>query len=98
MFVITSNQALRNNLQAGTYGNMSIKNAKRNSLGIGIDYRSVFGSVFNGLYGLNPTAYFGTGIDLAQDISMEKSKISLLNNSYRASGQNPILTVNFNVS
>lgn len=50
MYVVTSNQALRTKLQAGTYGNMSIKNAKYNSLGVGIDYRSVYGSIFNSLY------------------------------------------------
>ncbi len=98
MYVITSNQALRTKLQAGTYGNMSIKNAKYNSLGIGIDYRAVYGSIFNSLYGINESNYFGTPIDLMNDINMVANDISLLNYSYQASGQTPLLNVELTVS
>jgi hypothetical protein len=98
MYVITSNTALRNQLQAGTYGNMSIKNAKYNSLGIGIDYRSVYGSIFNSLYGLDPSSYFATPVDLLRDVSMMPNRISLLNYSYQASGQTPRLNVELTVT
>jgi uncharacterized protein (DUF1501 family) len=98
MYVLTSNAALRTKLQAGTYGNMSIKNAKYNSLGVGIDYRSVYGSIFNSIYGLNETNYFGTPISLMNDISTTPNDISLLSYSYRASGQTPLLDVEVTVS
>ena len=77
---------------------MSIKNAKYNSLGIGVDYRSVYGSIFNSLYGLDPSTYFGTHISLADDISMIPNDISRLNYSYRASGQTPLLDIEMTVS
>ncbi len=96
--MITSNQALRTQLQAGTYGNMSIKNSKSNSLTVGIDYRSVFGSIFSGLYNLDPSTYFATPISLQNDVSLTPNKMSLLNYSYQASGQNPLLNIEFNVS
>ncbi len=96
--MITSNQALRAQLQAGTYGNMSIKNSKSNSLTVGIDYRSVFGSVFNSLYNLDPSTYFGTPISIHNDVSLTPNKMSLLNYSYQASGQTPLLNIEFNVS
>ncbi len=98
MYVVTSNAALRNKLQAGTYGNMSIKNAKYNSLGIGIDYRSVYGSIFNSLYGFDESTYFDTPISLMNDVSTVQNDISLVNYSYRASGQTPLLDIEFTVS
>lgn len=98
MYVITSNANLRNMLQAGTYGNMSIKNAKANALGIGVDYRSVYGSIFKSLYNLDGTAYFGTGVDIFKDISTTPNTISLLNYSYQASGTTPLLNVELTVS
>ena len=97
MYVITSNADLRSQLQAGTYGNMSIKNAKANALGVGIDYRSVFGSVFSSLYNLDPSTYFGVPISLQNDISTTPNDISLLSYSYQTSGQTPILNVEFTV-
>ena len=96
--MITSNAALRSQLQAGTYGNMSIKDAKNNSLGIGVDYRSVYGTIYQNLYGLNPSTYFGKPIDLFKDISTTPNQISLLNYSYQASGQTPLLNIEFTVN
>ncbi|GAB0174409.1 MAG: hypothetical protein HHAS10_02880 [Candidatus Altimarinota bacterium] len=98
MFVLTSNTDLRQRLSEGTYGNMSIKFAKNNSLGVGIDYRSIYGSIFQSIYGLSPISYFGTNIDLNRDISLEKSKVQLLSYSYQASGQNVILNGEFTIS
>lgn len=42
MFVLSNNQTLLSSLPQKTYGNLSIKNAKDNWLGVGIDYRSVY--------------------------------------------------------
>lgn len=98
MYVITSNAALRSQLQAGTYGNMSIKNAKNNALGIGVDYRSVYGTIYQNLYGLNPSTFFGRPIDLFTDISTTPNEISLLSYSYQPSGQTPILNVELTVT
>jgi uncharacterized protein (DUF1501 family) len=97
MMVVTSNQTLRNMLQDGTYGNMSIKNAKSNALGIGVDYRSVYGSIFKWLYNLDGPTFFGDStISLADDISMNPNEISLLSYSYQASGRN--ITLNGELS
>jgi uncharacterized protein YgiM (DUF1202 family) len=98
MYVITSNRDLRNTLQAGTYGNQSIKYAKNNSLGVGVDYRSVYGSIFQALYKLNPITYFGQNINLFRDISLEKNTVSLLSYSYQASWQNVTMGVELTVS
>lgn len=98
MYVLTSNAALRAQLQAGTYGNMSIKNAKNNALGVGVDYRSVYGAIYKGLYNLDPSTYFNRPVDLFKDISTTPNQISLLNYSYQASGQTPILNIELTVT
>lgn len=99
MLVLTSNQNLRNTLSAGTYGNMSIKNAKANSLWTWVDYRSVYGSIFKWLYGLDGATYFGDPtISLDNDVSLDPNDISLLSYDYRASGNNVIMNGEFNVS
>lgn len=98
MYVLTSNTQLRNELWLGSYGNMSIKNAKNNALGIGIDYRSVYGTIFKNLYNLNPSAYFDAHIDLIRDTSMAPNKINLLSYSYQLSWQNVLLNTEFSVT
>lgn len=77
---------------------MSIQYAKNNALGIGIDYRSVYGAIFKNLYNLDPSTYFQSPIDLLQDVSMIPNKISLLSRSYQMSGQNVILSTELSVS
>lgn len=99
MFVITSNQNLKNLLQNGTYGNMSIRNAKANALGIGIDYRSLYGKVFEALYNLNGKTYFQDDtVSLEDDISLDPNQFSLLSYSYQASGQNVVMNGEFTMS
>lgn len=99
MIVISSNANLRNMLQNGTYGNMSIKNAKSNSLGIGIDYRSVYGSIFQSLYNIDGKWYFNDAtISLDDDISMDPNEVSLLSYSYQASWKNIIMNGEFRVT
>ncbi len=78
---------------------MSIKNAKANSLGIGIDYRSIYGKVFEALYNLNGKNYFQDDtISLEDDISLDPNQISLLSYSYQASGQNVIMSGEFSMT
>ncbi|MBP9779822.1 DUF1800 family protein, partial [Candidatus Gracilibacteria bacterium] len=99
MIVISSNANLRNMLQDGTYGNMSIKNAKSNSLGIGVDYRSVYGSIFQSLYNIDGKSYFNDPtISLTDDISMDPNEVSLLSYSYQASGKNIVMNGEFRVT
>lgn len=99
MFVVTSNQNLKNLLQNGTYGNISIRNAKANALGIGVDYRSLYGKVFEALYNLNGKTYFQDDtVSLEDDVSLDPSEVSLLSYSYQASGQNVIMNGEFTMS
>lgn len=98
MYVVTSNQALRTALQSGVYGNQSIKYAKNNSLGVGIDYRSVYGLIFKALYNLDPSTYFASSVDLFKDISMEKNTVSLYSKTYQISGQNVSLGIELTIS
>lgn len=82
IYMVTSNPTLKALLPSGTYGNMSLKYA-RNYLGIGLDYRSIYAKIYQGLYGIRGTTYFkDPSISLENDISLEKntlSRISLTN-------------------
>jgi hypothetical protein len=58
MFVISNDASLLASLDRKIYGNISLTKAKENWLGVGIDYRSVYGKIFRALYGVSDTAYF----------------------------------------
>lgn len=76
IYMLTSNPTLRALLPAGTYGNMSLKYT-RNSLGIGIDYRSVYSKIYQALYGIDGPTYFrDPSVSLEKDVSLEKNTIS----------------------
>lgn len=99
MYVITSNPTLKSLLPDGTYGNLSFKDAKSNALGVGIDYRSVYGKIFEALYGLGGQSYFGdTTISLENDVSLTPNEVSLLSYSYQASGQNIVMNGELSVT
>lgn len=99
MYVITSNPTLKTMLPDGTYGNLSFKDAKSNALGVGIDYRSVYGKIFEALYGINGPSYFGDAtIGLENDTSLTPNEVSLLSYSYQASGQNVNMSGEFSVT
>jgi hypothetical protein len=85
MYVLTSNPELRARLPQGTYGNMSFKNSRGNYLGVGVDYRTVYGTIMESLFGINADSYFGIDIDLEKEISSVKNKVSLLSHSYQVS-------------
>lgn len=50
MFVISNNPTLQSNLPAKIYGSMDLLHEKNDWLGVGIDYRSVYGKIYNALY------------------------------------------------
>lgn len=58
MFVISNNANLVSSLPSKVSGNISIKNAKDNWLGVGIDYRSVYGKIYEALYGVSGPSFF----------------------------------------
>ena len=93
MYVITSNSTLRNKLNQKIYGTLSIKNTKANSLGVGIDYRSVYGKVYNALYGKSDRDYFGTRSWLEDDIVTTPVNISRYNVAYQVSGTNILANI-----
>lgn len=83
MFVISNNPTLQSNLPAKVYGNMDLLHEKNDWLGVGIDYRSVYGKVYNALYGVSDSAYFTQTSRFEDNISAAGSKISLANRIYR---------------
>jgi len=90
MFVISNNQTLLTKLDQKVYGNISLTKAKNNWLGVGIDYRSVYGKIYNALYGVSDTAHFGTINDLGKDISLDPIKSALTRYEYRSNNDNNV--------
>lgn len=90
MFVISNNSNLLSSLPQKTYGNLSFKNAKNNWLGVGIDYRSVYGKIYNALYGFSETTYFGETADLARDVDQTPARFALMRPEYRANNDSSV--------
>lgn len=84
MFVLSNDSNLLNALPQKTYGNLSFKNSKDNWLGVGIDYRSVYGKIYKALYGLSDTNYFGETADLAKDVDETPPHFALMRPEYKA--------------
>lgn len=84
MFVLSNNQALLSSLSSKVYGNLSLKNAKNDWLGIGIDYRSIYGKIYKSLYGVSDTAHFGSINDLSKDISANPANVALFRREFKA--------------
>lgn len=90
MFVLSNNPTLLSGLDQKVYGNISVTKAKDNWLGVGIDYRSVYGKIYKALYGVSDTSHFGSVNDLARDISTTPTKIALSRYEYRANNDNNV--------
>lgn len=90
MFVISNNPTLLTSLNQKVYGNISVTKAKNNWLGVGIDYRSVYGKIYNALYGVSDTAHFGSTNELAKDISLDPVKAALTRYEYRSNNDNNV--------
>lgn len=84
MFVLSNNSNLLAALPQKAYGNLSFKDSKDNWLGVGIDYRSVYGKIYNALYGLSDTTYFGETADLARDVDLAPARFALMRPEYKA--------------
>ena len=84
MFVLSNNPTLLSSLPNKVYGNLSLKKAKEDWLGVGIDYRSVYGKIYKALYGLSDTSFFGSTNDLTKDVSTSPVKIAFYRPEYRA--------------
>ncbi len=90
MFVLSNDPNVLSALPNSTYGNLSVKNAKDNWLGVGIDYRSVYGKLYSALYGVSPTSYFTAPADLAKDTDTSAARYSLLRPEYRANSDSSV--------
>lgn len=90
MFVLSNNPTLLTKLDKKTYGNMSLTKAKNNWLSVGIDYRSVYGKIYNALYGVSETSHFGSTNDLERDINTDPVKIALSRYEYRSNNDNNV--------
>lgn len=90
MFVISNDSTLLSSLDQKIYGNISLVKAKENWLGVGIDYRSVYGKIYKALYGVSDTSYFGSVNDLVRDVNTDVPKVSLSRYEYRANNDNNV--------
>lgn len=84
MFVISNNPTLQANLPNKVYGNMDLLHEKNDWLGVGIDYRSVYGKIFNSLYGLSDSNYFTDRNNLEENVDTTlPPKFALTRNEFR---------------
>ena len=100
MFVLTNNPALQSNLPNKIYGKIDLLHEKSDWLSVGIDYRSVYGKVFNALYGLSESNYFTNKNSLEENIDVTTPpKFTLARNEFRPGHNNNStrLTVPFRI-
>ncbi len=90
MFVLSNNPTFLSSVPQKVNGSISIKNAQENWLGVGIDYRSVYGKIYNALYGVSDTSHFGVTNDLNKDISTAPAKLALSRYEYRSNNDNNV--------
>jgi hypothetical protein len=90
MFMLTNNPALRAALPATTYGRTSLAYAQYNALGVGIDYRSIYGVVYRALYGLDPATFFGKPVNLDRDLSLAPARIGRFEARYEPLSQSRV--------
>ena len=84
MFVISNNPTLQANLPNKIYGGMDLLHEKNDWLGVGIDYRSVYGKIFNSLYGLSDSNYFTERNSLEENVDTTiPPKFALTRNEFR---------------
>ena len=85
MFVFSNNPALQASLPSNIYGDMQTQMERSNWLSVGIDYRSLYGKVFESLYGMSEGTFFPnfTG-SLEQDLSTDPVTTPLMHVTYRA--------------
>lgn len=83
IFVISNNSTLQSNLPNKIYGKMDLLREKSDWLGVGIDYRSVYGKIFNALYALSDSTYFTDTNRLEDNIDATAPRFTLARNEYR---------------
>ncbi len=81
--MLTNNADIRASLPATTYGYGSATKSQNNWLGVGIDYRSIYGTIYRALYGLNPATFFPSPVSLERDISLDPARIGRVETSYQ---------------
>lgn len=84
MFVISNNPTLQSNLPNKVYGGMDLLHEKSDWLGVGIDYRSVYGKIYNALYGLSDSSYFTSTNRLEDNMDINPPKFALARNEFRS--------------
>lgn len=97
MFVLSNNQNFLSSVPQKVSGNLSFAHAKDNWLGVGIDYRAVYGKIFQSLYGLTPATYFGKDIKLEDEIAVMAPRFVLSRREFRAQGSSVFMKLPFKV-
>ncbi|MDD2907278.1 MAG: DUF1800 family protein [Candidatus Gracilibacteria bacterium] len=82
MFIISNNTKLLSSLDKKVYGNMSFKDSKENWLGVGVDYRAVYSSVLESLYGKDISPQLGGTFDIDDYVDTNPPKIELFRKEY----------------
>lgn len=84
MFVLSNNPTLQASLPEKIYGKMDLLREKSDWLGVGIDYRSVYGKLYNALYGLSDSNYFTARSDLGENMdTLTAPRFTLARNEFR---------------
>lgn len=55
-----------------------------------MDYRSVYGKIYNALYGFPETTYFGETADLARDVDQAPARFALMRPEYKANNDSSV--------
>lgn len=99
MFILSNNPTLQSILPDKIYGNMDLLREKSNWISVGIDYRSIYGKIFNALYGLSDSYYFTSMNRLEDNIDVITPKFALARNEFRpgSNANNARLVVPFRI-
>lgn len=98
MFIFTNNANLKAKLNSGVYGNLSFVNASGNWLGVGIDYRSVYSTILEELYGHDISGALGWEYNIDDYIDDTPVEISLLREEYeRIDASRSRVRITFNI-
>lgn len=86
MIIFTNNAKLKQALPEKVYGNNSFKDAVANRLWVGIDYRSVYSTVYKALYDKDVSAQLGKNYDISTYIDstapdLNETRIEFVDNN-----------------
>ncbi len=98
MFVLSTNNTLKNQLPQKVYGKLSLEKEYEDWFWVGIDYRAIYSIILQSLYNINPENYFEGQYQLKNYINEELPVPVLLRKEFRnVSGSNLDLDLKFDI-